>query len=201
MDLARPYAAIVLAGGRGARLGGADKATVELGGRRLLDRVLDAAADAREVVVVGDPVELPASSGRPPVRFVREEPPHAGPAAALLCALDALGAASRRVAVLAVDMPLLDADTIQRLHDAADGADRADGAVLVDADGRRQLAVVLDVAPLAAVRAEHHDATGLPLWRLLGPLDLVEVTPLADEHRDVDTWDDLAELDGLDADE
>ncbi|MFT4082535.1 MAG: NTP transferase domain-containing protein, partial [Nocardioides sp.] len=72
------YAAIVLAGGRGSRLGGVDKATLEIGGRSLLHRVLAACADAAEVVVVGDPVAGTEA------RFVREQPPYAGPAAALL---------------------------------------------------------------------------------------------------------------------
>ncbi|MBT2472738.1 NTP transferase domain-containing protein, partial [Streptomyces sp. ISL-66] len=47
------YDAIVLAGGAARRLGGADKPGLLVGGRPLLDRVLDACADARTTVVVG----------------------------------------------------------------------------------------------------------------------------------------------------
>ncbi|MFZ2514092.1 MAG: NTP transferase domain-containing protein, partial [Candidatus Lutibacillus vidarii] len=38
--------AIVLAGGRGSRLGGVDKGAVPVAGRALLDRVLDAVSGA-----------------------------------------------------------------------------------------------------------------------------------------------------------
>ncbi len=71
------FSAVVLAGGTAARMGGADKAGIELGGRTLLEHALDAVVDAVEVVVVGDPVptDLPAT-------FVREDPPYGGPAAA-----------------------------------------------------------------------------------------------------------------------
>jgi GTP:adenosylcobinamide-phosphate guanylyltransferase len=49
-----PYVAIVLAGGRGTRLGGRDKAAVEVAGRSLLERALSAVAGAATVVVFGD---------------------------------------------------------------------------------------------------------------------------------------------------
>lgn len=48
------FDAIILAGGRGSRLGGVDKGALPVGGRALLDRVLDAARAAERVVVVGD---------------------------------------------------------------------------------------------------------------------------------------------------
>src|SRR3954467_8246689 len=41
-----PYAAVVLAGGRGARLGGRAKPQLVVGGRTILDAVLAAGADA-----------------------------------------------------------------------------------------------------------------------------------------------------------
>jgi hypothetical protein len=44
------------------------------------------------------------------------------------------------------------------------------------------------------------DAHGLPLHRLLAPLDLAVVTARPGEARDVDTWADLRDLgDGPDA--
>ena len=48
-------AAIILAGGRASRLGGADKASVEVDGRALLDHVLDAVEGCSPVIVVGLP--------------------------------------------------------------------------------------------------------------------------------------------------
>jgi molybdopterin-guanine dinucleotide biosynthesis protein A len=177
---------VVLAGGTAARLGGADKATIEVGGRTLLALALDAVMDASEVVVVGDAVPTDR-----PVTFTRESPRYGGPAAGLLTGRDVLLRTTTMLAVLAVDMPRLSPATFGRLLDAADGHD---GAALVDPAGRRQLAMVLDVARLDAVRPDHEGQHDLALHRLLAPLDLVDVASVGDEHRDVDTWSDLRDL-------
>jgi len=180
------FSAVVLAGGVAARLDGADKASVELQGRTLLTWALDAVLDAAEVVVVGDPVPT-----HRPVSFVREDPRHGGPVAALLTGRDALLDARGTVAVLACDMPFLTPHTFQRLRAAAEGHD---GAALTGPDGRRQLAMVLDVARLDAVRPGLEEQHNLALHRLLAPLDLAAVPAKGREHRDVDTWADLRDL-------
>lgn len=180
------FDAVVLAGGTAARLGGADKASIELAGRSLLAHALDALVDAREVVVVGDPVPTER-----PVTFCRESPPYGGPVAALLTGLDALTHEPRTVGVLAVDMPRVTPGTFRRLYEAAAGRD---GAALVGPDGRRQLALVLDAARLAAVRPDAGAQHAMAVRRLLAPLDLAEVTAVDEEHRDVDTWSDLRDL-------
>ncbi|QCW49278.1 molybdopterin-guanine dinucleotide biosynthesis protein [Nocardioides dongxiaopingii] len=187
------FCAVVLAGGRGSRLGGVDKAAVEVDGRTLLAHALDAVREAAEVVVVGEEART-APPGRP-VTFVVEEPRHGGPAAGLLTGCDALvrtPAQAPRVAVVAVDMPRLTAATVRRLHAAARGRD---GAVLVGPDGRRQLALVVDRVRLAAVAPGPEDRNGTAVWRLLEPLDLAEVAATGQEHRDVDTWTDVRDLD------
>ncbi len=181
-----PFAAIVLAGGRAAGLGGVDKAGVEIGGRTLLTWALDAVMDAREVVVVGDPVPTER-----PVTFTREDPRYGGPVAALMTGFDALLQPPAYVAGLAVDMPHLSAHTFRRLLEAAHGAD---GAVLVGPDGRRQLALVLATARLREVRPDVEHQHNMPLHRLLAALDLVEIASQGQEHRDVDTWEDLRDL-------
>lgn len=178
------FAAVILAGGTAVRMDGIDKAGLEYAGRTLLEHALAAVADATEVVVVGDPV--PTSR---PVTFAREDPAHGGPAAGLLTGLDALLRPRDLLAVLAVDMPGVSADTIARLVSAAAGHE---GAFLADDSGRRQLAGVLAVAALDRVRPE--DASGLPLKRLLDPLDLTSVPGRSGEARDVDTWADLRDL-------
>jgi molybdopterin-guanine dinucleotide biosynthesis protein A len=182
--MAVDYAAVILAGGTAVRMDGVDKAGVEYAGRTLLEHALAAVCGAVEVVVVGDPV--PTSM---PATFVREDPPQGGPAAGLLAGRDALLAEPAYLAVLAVDMPRVTADTFQRLLDAAEGRD---GAFLSDASGRRALAGVLDLAALDRVRPG--EASGLPLQRLLAPLDLAAVPGRPGEARDVDTWADLREL-------
>jgi molybdopterin-guanine dinucleotide biosynthesis protein A len=180
--------AVILTGGTGARLGGADKAAIELEGTTLLERALTATAGAAEVVVVGE--RVPTSR---PVAWAREEPPGSGPAAGLLAGADRLSGACDLVAVLAVDMPRATAETIGRLA-AAVGSH--DGAVLVDAGGHRQpLCAVYRPPALRSARSGGPDrARGLSVRRLLAPLELVEVPAVGEEAHDVDTWADLRAL-------
>jgi CTP:molybdopterin cytidylyltransferase MocA len=113
--------------------------------------------------------------------------------AGLLTGVDALLRRPRLVGVLAVDMPRVTAYTMRRLRDATVGHD---GAFLVDADGRRQLAGVLDAGRLAEVRPDLEGQHNMPLHRLLAPLDLAAVDATGDEAVDVDSWADLRDLGG-----
>ena len=181
----------MLTGGGGARLGGADKATIEVGGRTLLEHALAALARVPEVVVVGS--EVPTSR---PVTFAREDPPGGGPAAGLLAGLARFAVAPAHVVALAVDMPLVTSDTVARLTAAA-RADGVDGAVLVDAAGRQQyLCAAYSVASLERARptADDRGGHGLSMRRLVGDLQLVAVPAVGQETRDVDTWEDLVTL-------
>jgi molybdopterin-guanine dinucleotide biosynthesis protein A len=188
--------AVVLAGGAARRLGGADKPGVRVGGRALLDRVLDACADARTTVVVADP--------RPtvrPVRWAREEPAGAGPLAALDAGLRHTTA--DHVVVLSADLPFLERTTVRRLLSAL-RTGRADGVLLTDADGRDQplvaayrahalrrgLAALSDAASVTGSGAGGA-LEGMPLRRLVAALDLVRV-PDHVASFDCDTWDDIA---------
>ncbi len=183
------FAGIVLAGGTGARMGGIDKAAVELRGRTLLELALDAFLDADEVVVVA-PESVPTSR---PVTYVCEDPPRGGPVAGLLTGVDALLRRPRLVGVLAVDMPRVTPATMRRLREAAAGHD---GAFLVDGDGRRQLAGVLDASALDGVRPDLEGQHGMALHRLLAPLRLAQVAADGDEAVDIDSWADLRDLGG-----
>jgi molybdopterin-guanine dinucleotide biosynthesis protein A len=184
-------AAVVLTGGTASRMGGADKASLEVDGVSLLERALAATVAALEVVVVGAPV--PTSR---PVTWAREDPPGGGPAAGLLAGLDRLTLAPDLVAVLAVDMPRVHAGTVARLTWAVEADPAVDGAVLLDAGGRRQtLAAVYRHAALGVARPERGGEHGLPVRRLVGDLRLVEVPTVGDEGRDVDTWEALRDLD------
>jgi molybdopterin-guanine dinucleotide biosynthesis protein A len=84
-------AAIVLAGGRASRLGGRLKPTIEVGGVRMLDRVIAALAGHAPVVVAG-PEELAVP---PDVVRVREDPPGGGPVAAIGAAFALLDGIAR----------------------------------------------------------------------------------------------------------
>ncbi|MEU5808816.1 NTP transferase domain-containing protein [Streptomyces sp. NPDC047718] len=199
------YDAIVLAGGAARRLGGADKPGLRVGGRTLLDRVLDACADAAATVVVGD--RRPTAR---PVRWARENPPGAGPVAALDAGLRETTA--ELVLVLSADLPFLDRGTVRALL-AASGEQRAadgegpegpvdpegpEGALLRDRTGRDQpLVAAYRAEPLrreiALLAAEHGTLSGLPLRALTAELRLTHVAdaePLA--SFDCDTWEDLA---------
>ncbi|MFI2641513.1 NTP transferase domain-containing protein [Streptomyces sp. NPDC018610] len=198
------YDAVVLAGGAARRLGGADKPGVRVGGRALLDRVLGACADARTTVVVAD--RRPTAR---PVRWAREEPPGGGPLAALEAGLRHTTA--DHVVVLSADLPFLEPATVRRLL-AALRADRADGVLLTDAEGRDQplvaayrtaalhrvlasLATATATAPATGARPApappRGSLAGLPLRRLTAALDLTRV-PDHVASFDCDTWDDIA---------
>ncbi|HET7533781.1 MAG TPA: NTP transferase domain-containing protein [Nocardioidaceae bacterium] len=189
-------AAVILSGGSGVRLGGVDKASIEIDGLTLLEHALTSTAAAQEVVVVGP--EVPTSR---PVTWTREEPHGGGPAAGLLAGLDALAERPGLVCVLAVDMPRFSARTLGRLVDvlAAEGED-SDAVCLVDDENRKQwLAAVYRYDALVAARPEDRSAEhGLSIRRLMLPLRIVAAPAVADEARDVDTWADLRDLRELD---
>ncbi|GGP87551.1 MULTISPECIES: NTP transferase domain-containing protein [Streptomyces] len=183
------YDAIVLAGGAARRLGGADKPALSVGGRALLDRVLDACPDALRTVVVGG--RRPTAR---PVRWTREDPPGGGPVAALDAGLRDTTAGL--VLVLSADLPFLDRDTVRALLAAPD-AHGTDGAMLRDPDGRDQpLVAAYRAEPLrreiALLATEHGGLAGLPLRALTAELELVPVTAQPLAAFDCDTWDDLA---------
>ncbi|WP_017936669.1 molybdenum cofactor guanylyltransferase [Nocardioides sp. Iso805N] len=180
-----PWAAIILAGGRGSRLDGVDKAGIELGGRTLLEWALDGVIDAREVVVVGDPVPTER-----PVTFTRESPRYGGPVAGLLTGLDALMSVPRYVGVVGVDMPHVHHGTWRRLLAGA-RTGGSDGAILIGPDGRWQLALVLDTVRLEQVRPDYEQQHDHPMKKLLAPLTLTPVIAMDREHQDIDTWADL----------
>ncbi|MCP2247622.1 molybdenum cofactor guanylyltransferase [Lentzea aerocolonigenes] len=171
------YAAIILTGGRGERLGGVDKAALSYRDATLLDHVLSVVDDAGEIVVVGPEKDVPG------VIWAREDPPGGGPLAGLAAGLGHVRA--EWVAVLAVDQPGLTKDTIARL--------RAAGRNAVLTDDRTQW--LIGVWNTAALReALPEDPRDMPLRKTLQRLDPVEVSALPGEAQDVDTPADLDTL-------
>lgn len=187
------YDAVVLAGGSARRLGGVDKPAALVGGRRLLDRVLDAVAEAERIVVVG-----PARSTERPVRWVRECPPGAGPVPALAAGLVAVRAGL--VVVLAADLPFLPAVVVRRLLDPLRGADPPAGSVLLDAGEAPQWLVGCwrTEALRAAITGPPAARPASSLRAVMAPLRPVVVgAPVADREGpaawyDCDTPEDLA---------
>lgn len=119
------WSAIILAGGRGARLGGSGKAEITVDGTTLLDTLL---RDLPDVPVIVSGPRVPTAR---PVAFCREDPPFGGPVAGLAAALPLV--ATPVVVVLAVDMP-----RAGRLAAVLADACTDDGVLAVDAEGRRQ---------------------------------------------------------------
>lgn len=131
------YAAVILAGGRGARLGGVAKPLVVVRGRTMLDAALTAAGSASSVVVVGD-VPVP-----PGVLQTLEDPPFGGPAAGLAAGLAALTHEDPWVLVLASDVPGVDAAVPELLMEAARVGPEVDGICFHDEDGHPQWMLAL----------------------------------------------------------
>ncbi|MEV7763610.1 DUF6457 domain-containing protein [Microbacterium sp. NPDC089180] len=175
--------AILLAGGRGSRVGGAVKPLFEVGGSTLLAAAVAAvrAGGARRIVVVA-----PVLDASLDVEWVREDPPFGGPVAAAVAALDAVDA--DEVYVIACDLAA-PAAPVERL--AFPLPPGTDGACLDD--GRRQW--LLGRYRTAALRAA---ASALPdagrdasMRALLGGLAIASIPAPASETHDIDTWDDL----------
>jgi molybdopterin-guanine dinucleotide biosynthesis protein A len=182
------YAAIVLAGGSGSRLGGADKAAIEVGGSTLLAHALDATAAAAATVVVGPVRDVPAG-----VLSTQEEPPGGGPVAAVAAGLEALSADGPEiVVVLACDMPLVDAAAVDALVRALTERADVDAALYIDTGGRRQyLAAAYRRAPLAAAIASVGDPAGMSMRAVVTRLTAAEIAAHSDLTLDCDTWPDV----------
>ncbi|MCL8252131.1 NTP transferase domain-containing protein [Aeromicrobium fastidiosum] len=194
MDTApRAYDAIVLAGGRSARMGDVDKLQVVVDGATLLTHALAAVADARRVVVVAPDGTAGLPSG---VDRVQEEPPFSGPAAAMGAGLTALrrhGDAADHVVVVAADVPRI-GDVVDALLTGLAAHPGRDGVVASGVDGRRQpLLAAHRVAPLRAALDAHAPLAHLSATRVTSGLDLAEID-LAEVADDVDTPDDLDRL-------
>lgn len=176
------FDAIVLAGGRSRRMGGADKAVLLLGGRTLLDLVLSALDGAERVVVVG-----PKRWDRAGVLWTKEDPAGSGPAAALDAGLKLVRAGT--VVVVGVDHPFVTAELVATLVRALD--EDGDGVAVADGDGVPQplVAAYRTESLRRATSALPHRA-GAALREITASLqlELVEDLPAA---RDIDTPADL----------
>jgi len=185
------FDALVLAGGRSSRLGGTDKALLEIDGRSLLDITLAAVTDARLTVVVG---EVTATPG---ILVTREFPAFGGPAAGIAAGLAALSSApipgpSPHTLVLACDMP--------RVTEVVAALLSAGGGIAVD-EGRDQYLAGL-YPSVALLRSVSGRVDGLAVRSLLATIEATHALPRvavpAGSTHDIDTWTD-AELFGAHA--
>lgn len=180
---------LVLAGGRGKRLGGREKAELVLEGHSLLERVLAVAPRlGGQVVVVG---RTPVPSG---VRRTLEDPPDGGPVAGIAAGLRALDTSppATWVAVAAVDQPGA-AAALASLHEVLGTVDDEVAALShTDEEGHRQWLLALYRRPaLDAALAALPDPRHTSVRRLVADLPWQTVERGAEHVGDVDTWDDL----------
>jgi molybdopterin-guanine dinucleotide biosynthesis protein A len=179
----------------------------------MLERVLDAVAEADVTIVVGPP-ELALPGG---VVRVSEEPPGGGPVAATAAGLAALadtglagtrpadaglaGSAAepdpiggiRIVGLFAADLPFLDPAAVAALYKALTRS-TVDGVVYLDTTGRRQtLCGMWRDAPLRAALARLGPPAGVSMRALLTGLRIGELTTTAQPPPwyDCDQPDDL----------
>lgn len=173
-------AAIILAGGRGTRLGEVRKVELPVGGAALLQRVLDACTDWPTVVVGPTGLRLPAH-----VSLVTDEPAHLGPMSGLRTGVAAIPGDVELVALLAGDQPFVTRAALEAL---AAAAEHGEAAAYVR-DGHVQFLCAVWRGP--ALRA-HLAGAGASMRSLYAAADVVAVPDPAGYSRDVDTPADLA---------
>lgn len=177
-------AAIVLAGGTGRRLGGADKAGLRVGESTLLDGVLNALGSVEDIVVVGAARPAPLL-----VRWTREHPPGSGPAAGVAAGMRLLPNAAT-VLLCACDLVGFTRTTADRLLGTLYGEPDRDGVVLRDGHGHDQWLASVWRAP-ALRRVLPEQVAGRSMGGLLGRLRFASLAARPGEASDIDTPEQL----------
>jgi molybdenum cofactor cytidylyltransferase len=200
----RPVAAVILAAGEAKRFRRSPvetKLTAKLDGKPLVRQVAEAALASRArpvLLVTGHAQEqvLAVLDGLPLER-IHNRDFGAGLSASLKLAIAVLPGTVRGGVILLSDMPLITPSLIDRLIDAFDSAPIMPLAVVPVCGGRRGNPVLIGRSLFAAVQSLQGDngARGLIA---LARKNIFEVT--VDDSAiliDVDTWDDLSLLQGV----
>jgi molybdopterin-guanine dinucleotide biosynthesis protein A len=141
---------VILAGGRGTRMGGADKGLVPLAGRPMVERVLDALRPQVDRVLINANRHLDAYGkfGCPVIPDAIEDYP--GPLAGMAAGLAA--ADTERMLFVPCDTPLLPPDLCRRMLAAARARE---AEIAIASDGRRSHPVfaLIDRALAASLEA------------------------------------------------
>lgn len=172
---------------------GRDKATLEVAGRTLLERTLQAVPDDVPVVVAGPEVPLP----RDGVTFVQEEPAGGGPVAGIDAALVVV--TTPLVVLLATDLPLAGRLPESLAQSLRESAPEVEGVLAAGADGRpQQLCAAYRAEALRAAIASNGPAAGAPMHQVLAHLRTRAVGVAAargpDATWDIDTPEDVQRL-------
>jgi molybdopterin-guanine dinucleotide biosynthesis protein A len=192
----------VLAGGAASRYGGTPKGLLEVGGRRILDRVIDAvrAVTGSAPVLVANASD--ASRWRADVRTIADVRPGCGSLGGIYTAVTA-GPAP--VLCVAWDMPFVPVALLQRLVDGFTTG-RYD-AFLPESSGRRGLEPLCAVygaacGPAIARRLDNGDLKAISFHAdvRVGILSLADVRGFGEPDElffNVNTPDDLAQAEAL----
>jgi molybdopterin-guanine dinucleotide biosynthesis protein A len=170
-DVGFAVSAAILAGGRARRFGGADKASLAVGGARIIDRQLAAlAAVADDIRIVANDPDRYAALG---VRVIPDAIAGMGPLGGIYTAL--LDARHELAIVVACDMPFVTAPLFARLLEQIGDAD---AAVPRSARGLEPLCAVYR-RTVAAAAKRRIDRGALTVSELLTEVRVREVEGLA----------------------
>jgi molybdopterin-guanine dinucleotide biosynthesis protein A len=190
------FGAILLAGGRATRMGGIDKTRLTVSGRTLVETALAAVSGlgCSPVTVVGPPPDDETARSHPAVRWLREDPPFGGPAAAVVTAMAETAdvTSPEWMLVLACDLPFVDSAVRLIAGEAEQADDSVDGLCLGDESGRAQwlTAVYRTAARRSAAACVPDGGRDKSMRALLAGLRLATVDAAAGIAGDIDTWDD-----------
>lgn len=179
----------LIAGGRGSRLGGIDKAALRVGGQTQLRRLIDEFAPLVSEVLLSrgawpEPADLPAGLRGLPDRAAGD----CGP----IAALDALAQACSKPWLLTVPIDLHAwPDTL--VPELIAACARGRGAVLADASGLQPLIAVWPVAALRIAAAQALTSGNLAVRDLVTALDLKVVHRPDWKLQNLNTPQDLAQ--------
>ena len=120
MPAAEQVAAVILAGGQGSRMGGADKGRVEYRGRALIEWALDALRPQVDELVISANRNLDTYATYGQRVLPDTLPDYPGPLAGILAAMQSVTAPW--LVVVPCDTPHLPTDLVARLLDAAQQA-------------------------------------------------------------------------------
>jgi len=194
----------VLAGGAARRYGGVPKGLLEVGGRRILDRLVDvlqSVTGALPLLVANAP---DAPAWRPDLTTMPDVRPGCGSLGGIYTAVTA---ATGPVLCLAWDMPFVPAALLRALAQAATGGGVEYDAFLPESSGRRGLEPLCAVygpacRPAIAGRLERGDLQAISFHPdvRVGILSLADVKKFGDPDElffNVNTPDDLARAEEL----
>ena len=197
-----PTCGAILAGGLARRLGGGDKTLRQIGGRSVLERLIDRIAPSVAHLIV--------NANDDPTRFAELNlpvvpdnlPGHPGPLAGVLAALDWVAANDPAVSwVVSVpgDAPFMPRDLVARLH----AARQREGTVFACAGSGRWRHPVIGLWPVSIRNELRHAVADLGIRKIdaftnqIGCATEYWPTDPVDPFFNVNTPDDLAEANRL----